>query len=271
LFAAIITGATLCAVAEPPSAQEPHRTLEEVASFPHQEVTGVAVSKTGRIFVNFPNWSDLDPASPKMEGVVNGGPKLVKFDLRNDQLTQKIPFGAEDAPDKSYPNDVRVDSKTNHAYLTDSGLDALLVVDLKTGKTRRLLENRACTKGEPDVHLVVEGSKLVDPKTGESPQMNADCIAFDRETGYLYFHALTVRTLYRISSVYLLDETFPSSSSEIASKSSARRSHRMGCSPEQTAVFTSLLLRTMALPAGTPKPKNSKRSSRTNVCNGPTV
>ncbi|MDB6138743.1 MAG: hypothetical protein JWO94_1815 [Verrucomicrobiaceae bacterium] len=32
--------------------------LEEVASFPKQQVTGVTVSKAGRVFVNFPFWSD---------------------------------------------------------------------------------------------------------------------------------------------------------------------------------------------------------------------
>ena len=30
----------------------------EVANFPNQQVTGVTISKSGRIFVNFPNWSD---------------------------------------------------------------------------------------------------------------------------------------------------------------------------------------------------------------------
>ena len=32
--------------------------LEEVASFPKQQVMGVAVSAQGRVFVNFPFWSD---------------------------------------------------------------------------------------------------------------------------------------------------------------------------------------------------------------------
>src|SRR2546423_15484329 len=97
--------------------------LEEVANFPNQQVTGVAVSKSGRIFVNFPDWSDdhtisvaelvagkakpfpneewnkpgpaeshfvcvqsvyvdakdnlwiLDPAAPKMQEIIKGGPK----------------------------------------------------------------------------------------------------------------------------------------------------------------------------------------------------
>src|ERR1700688_2950115 len=32
--------------------------LEEVAAFPSQQVTGVTVSAKGRVFVNFPFWSD---------------------------------------------------------------------------------------------------------------------------------------------------------------------------------------------------------------------
>ena len=109
--------------------------LQEIASFADQQVTGVGVStKSGRIFVNFPDWSDqhstsvaeivngqpkpfpneewnklgppaahfvcvqsvvvddqdnlwvLDPASPKMQGIVRGGPKLVKIDLQTNQV-----------------------------------------------------------------------------------------------------------------------------------------------------------------------------------------
>src|SRR5437016_4735024 len=48
-------------------------TLEEVASFPNQQVTGVAVSKEGRVFVNFPDWSDDHTIS--VAEVINGDPK----------------------------------------------------------------------------------------------------------------------------------------------------------------------------------------------------
>src|SRR5687768_3006050 len=41
-----------------PPAKGEQPVLEEVASFPKQQVTGVAVSKEGRVFVNFPFWSD---------------------------------------------------------------------------------------------------------------------------------------------------------------------------------------------------------------------
>ena len=45
----------LAAVALPLQAQK--SVLEEFATFPKQQVTGVTVSPEGRVFVNFPFWS----------------------------------------------------------------------------------------------------------------------------------------------------------------------------------------------------------------------
>jgi sugar lactone lactonase YvrE len=207
--------------------------LQEVASFPNQQITGVGVSvKSGRIFVNFPYWSDdhsfsvaeivngqpkafpneewnepgpagsrficvqsvvvddqdnlwiLDPAAPKQQETVKGGPKLVKVDLTTNNVVQTIPFGEDVAPAKSYLNDVRIDSATNTAFITESGKGAIIVVDLKSGKGRRLLEQR----------------------TQKSPQVGSDGIALDAKNGYLYYHALTGHTLYRIKTSYLTDK-----------------------------------------------------------------
>src|SRR5438105_3061788 len=114
--------------------------LQEVARFLDKQVTGVAVSESGRVFVNFPNWSDshttsvaelidgvpkpfpnevwnqpgpaathficvqsvyidardslwiLDPASPKMQGTVADGPKLVNVNLTMNKSVRIIPF-----------------------------------------------------------------------------------------------------------------------------------------------------------------------------------
>ena len=156
--------------------------LQEVASFPNDQVTGVAVSKSGRVFVNFPNWSDdhtisvaeivdgkpkpypnetwntpgpasthficvqsvyvdgednlwiLDPAAPKMQETVKDGPKLVEVDLKTNKSVRIIPFEEDVAPKKSYLNDVRVDTNASVAFITDSGLGAIVVVDLKMGR-----------------------------------------------------------------------------------------------------------------------------------------
>ena len=45
-----------------PAAKPPSFRLEEAAHFAHQ-VTGVAVSADGRIFVNFPRWTEDSPIS----------------------------------------------------------------------------------------------------------------------------------------------------------------------------------------------------------------
>lgn len=222
-------------------------TLQSVAAFPDQQATGIAVSKSGRIFVSFPDWSDghtisvaevvagkpkpypndewnhpgspndhfvcvqsvyvdesdslwiLDPAAPKMKQIVKGGPKLVKVDLVKNEVVQTIAFGEEVAPKKSYLNDVRVDTKTQTAYITDSGLGAIVVVDLATGKARRLLEDDFSTKAEKDFKLQVNGRALLG-ENGKPPQIHSDGIALDRLNGYLYFHALTATMLYRIRS-----------------------------------------------------------------------
>ena len=229
--------------------------LKEVASFPDQQVTGVGVStNSGRVFVNFPFWSDdhsisvaeivngqpkpfpnedwnrpgpagshficvqsvvvddqdnlwvLDPASPKMQGIVKGGPKLVKIDLRTDQLVQTIPFGEDIAPAKSYLNDVRIDTRTGTAFITDSGKGAIIVVNLKNGNARRLLDGHPSTQPEKAFKLAIDGRELIDQQKNAPPQIASDGIALDAKNGYLYYHALSAHTLYRIKTSLLTDE-----------------------------------------------------------------
>jgi hypothetical protein len=56
--------------------------LREVASFPDKQITGVGVStKSGRIFVNFPYWSDDHSIS--VAEIVNGQPKAFPNDEWN--------------------------------------------------------------------------------------------------------------------------------------------------------------------------------------------
>ena len=229
--------------------------LQEVASFDNQQATGVGSSaKSGRVFVNFPVWSDdhllsvaeivdgkprafpdeewnkpgpagshfvcvqsvvvddqdnlwiLDPAAPKMQEIVKGGPKLVKVDLATNKVVQTIPFGEDVAPAKSYLNDVRIDTAAGKAFLTESGKGAIVVVDLKSGKARRLLDGHKSTRPEPDVKLAVDGKQLLDQQKKSPPQIASDGIALDTKNGYLYYHALTGHTLYRLKTADLADE-----------------------------------------------------------------
>jgi sugar lactone lactonase YvrE len=146
----------------------------------------------------------LDPASPYLQGVVAGGAKLVEVELSSGKTARTIHFDEVIAPAGSYLNDVRVDSDRDIAYITDSGLGALIVVDLGTGKARRLLAGHPSTKSE-DTVLTIGGREW--RPNGQVPRVHADGLALDRRGDYLYYHALTARTLYRIETRWLRDPT----------------------------------------------------------------
>ncbi|MCE4547336.1 MULTISPECIES: SMP-30/gluconolactonase/LRE family protein [unclassified Caballeronia] len=228
--------------------------LQQVASFEHQ-VTGVTVSKDGRIFVNFPRWTEdapisvaevtrdgqikpypdeewnswrndkknqmsagdhfvcvqsvvtdahgglwvVDPAAPATASIVAGGPKLVRIDLNANKVAQVIRFDETVAPQGSYLNDVRFSPDGRHAYLTDAGAKgALVVVDLRTGKARRVLNGHPSTQPEKDVVVKTDGHELRRPD-GRGVEFAADSLALSPDGRTLYWKALTGRTLYRIA------------------------------------------------------------------------
>ena len=233
----------------------------EVAATTPKQLTGVTISTTGRIFVNFPRWIDeptpsvaevaadgslvaypneeinswdgtpgesarnhfvcvqsvvadqedalwiLDPASPGFQAVVPGGAKLIKVNLATNEIERVYRFDDAGAPVKAYLNDVRV--AHGSAFITDSGLGAIVVVDLETGNVRRLLEDHASTKAEPGVEPVIGGRpwKFAD---GTTPEVHSDGIAIDPQREFLYYKALVGRTLYRVPISALLDESLSS-------------------------------------------------------------
>ena len=269
---AVLTGACLCSMV---SAQSPSKEpgaqarLQQVAQFDHQ-VTGVTVAKDGRIFVNFPRWTEdapvsvaevasdgsikpypdqawnawrnakrdemdpgqhfvcvqsvvadeqgnlwvLDPAAPAQSTLVPGGPKLVKIDLASNAVKQVIAFDQTAAPQGSYLNDVRFSSDGRLAYITDSGArGALLVVDLASGKARRLLDGHPSTQPEKGVVIKTDGKPLRRPD-GRGVEFAADGIALSPDGKYLYWQAIKGRTLYRIDTSTLADAALPAKAVE---------------------------------------------------------
>jgi sugar lactone lactonase YvrE len=245
-----------------PTAQPEHRAahaaLQQAAQFEHQ-VTGVTVSERGRLFVNFPRWTEdspvsvaevmpdgslrpypdgqwnawrnvrrdeldpsdhwvcvqsvvadgrgsvwvVDPAAPAVDGIVPGGPKLVRIDLATDRVARVIRFGQDVAIPGSYLNDVRFSKDGKYAYLTDSGQrGALVVVDLASGKARRVLDGHPSTQPEKGVVVSTDGKPLRYPD-GRPVLFAADSIALSSDDAWLYWKPLTGNTLYRIRTAAL--------------------------------------------------------------------
>jgi sugar lactone lactonase YvrE len=147
----------------------------------------------------------VDPASPNFAGVVPGGAKLVQVDLASGKVVRVFKLDATVAPAKSYLNDVRIDLPRGRAYLTDSGMGGLVVIDLKSGAARRRLDGAPAVLAEPGLAVTIEGKPWVGGD-GKSPQIHSDGIALDAENAFLYFHALTGRTLYRVPAASLADD-----------------------------------------------------------------
>jgi len=253
LFAVLVAGTSLGgapATAQP--APTPGNALTKVASFEHQ-VTGVTVSRDGRIFVNFPRWTEdtavsvaevkdgkvvpfpdaawnswrnakkdevspgdhwicvqsvvaspdgnvwvLDPAAPAMGALVPGGPKLVEIDLKTNRPSRTIAFDETVAPQGSYLNDVRFAPDGKTAYLTDSGAKgALVVVDLDSGKARRVLDGDPSTQPDKSVTVTYEGKPLRRPD-GRGVEFAADGIALSPDGKTLYWQAIKGKTLYSL-------------------------------------------------------------------------
>ncbi|HET9931064.1 MAG TPA: L-dopachrome tautomerase-related protein [Polyangiaceae bacterium] len=148
----------------------------------------------------------LDAGNPKFGGVVRGAPKLVVIDLTTDAVRDVIPFDAKIASGASYLNDVRIDLSRGFAYITDSGKGGLVVLDLLTKKAQRVLDNSPSTHAE-DTVLTIEGAPWRRPD-GSNPKVHVDGIALSPDGEWLYYQALTGRTLYRIATDVLRSPRF---------------------------------------------------------------
>jgi sugar lactone lactonase YvrE len=238
-------------------ADAPGRALTQVYSNNDFQLTGVSVSKTGRVFVNFPRWSPqywnavvevmpdgsakpfpdeawnrwnldpkkagthfvcvqsvvvddsdalwaLDPAAPMLMSIVPGGPKLVKIDLKTNRVSRVIAIGPEAAKTHTYLNDVRFDNQRNFAYITDSGIGGIVVVDLTSGKAHRALDGDSSVMPDKSVKIVIDGKPVVGP-TGETPAFHSDAIALSPDGEYLYYQPIAAKALYRVRTDALRD------------------------------------------------------------------
>lgn len=141
----------------------------------------------------------LDPAAPAQAHLVSGGAKLVQVDLASDRVTRSIAFDEEAAPQGSYLNDVRFSNDGKYAFITDSGVvGAILVVDIESGKTARLLDGHPSTQMKKGLNVKADGKELRRPD-GRGVEFSADGIALSDDGQWLYWQAIKGDTLYRIA------------------------------------------------------------------------
>ena len=140
--------------------------------------------------------------------------KLLKINTGTDALEQVYTFEDLDKS-RSGLNDVRVDLKHNLAYLSDPGQAAIVVLDLKTGQSRTVLESSPYTLADTSLVLAYQGREMRNA-AGQPFRSNVNGIALSPDFSYLYFKPINQTHLYRIETRYLADATL--SSSELEAK-----------------------------------------------------
>ncbi|OCH08919.1 L-dopachrome tautomerase-related protein [Aliivibrio fischeri] len=124
--------------------------------------------------------------------------RLIGWDTINNKLHQVIYLAAPIIPADSFLNDLVVDRDNEMVYITDTGAgynSALIVVDLKTGNLRRVLEGSQYTKPE-NLDIVIDEKTVM---MGDSPaRIGVNPITLDSKNEWLYFGAMNGTKLYRI-------------------------------------------------------------------------
>lgn len=145
----------------------------------------------------------LDPAAPAMAALVPGGAKMVEIDLATNKPIRTIYFDDKVAPQGSYLNDVRFSPDDKVAYITDSGAKgALVVVDVTSGKSRRVLDGDPSTQADPTVTVTWNGKPLRRPD-GRGVDFTADGIALSPDGKTLYWQAIKGKNLYSLPTASL--------------------------------------------------------------------
>ncbi len=131
--------------------------------------------------------------------------KLVKIDIATNAVKRVYTF--EDL-DKSASglNDVRIDTQRNLGYLSDPGQQAIVILDLNTGKTRSVLKGIKATKANPKVILSYNGDEM--RGQNEKPfSSSINGIALTKDAKYLYFKPINQLDINRIETQFLADTT----------------------------------------------------------------
>lgn len=142
----------------------------------------------------------VDPASPQMKGVYKNSNKLVKIDLKTDRVLNTYTFEMS-TDSTSYINDVRIDNINQYAYLTNSSTGGIIVLNLKTGRSRQILTNHYSVKSDSSYTFKIN-QEIFSNDSGPV-KINTDGIALSPDRKWLYYKPLTDAKLYRIETKLL--------------------------------------------------------------------
>lgn len=188
-----------------PSAQWAERTTGDPANrliSPH----GLTLDARGRLWV-------IDDGKIKGQPIPAGGAKVLGIDPASAKVFAKVILKDALLPG-SHMNDLRVDlthGAEGTALVSDSSFDghpALVVVDIATGRQRRVLANDKSVKPDPGFLTFLGGKPLGgDPRHPTFPYSGVDGVTLTKDSDRLYYAPLDSHRLYSLPTAMLADFT----------------------------------------------------------------
>ncbi len=148
-------------------------------------------------------------------------PKLVAWDAKKDVL-QRIIHLEDAVTETSILKNLVLDPDDPFIYISDpaDGIDsAIIVADLNTGLSHRILQGHISVRRDPSVNIVLDGKpvearradgQVATPLSGVSP------FALDRKGEWLYYGPRNSKTLYRIETSLLKDASIAATQLNVA-------------------------------------------------------
>jgi hypothetical protein len=132
------------------------------------------------------------------------GSKLVKINL-NTNTVERIYWTSSLNPPPGFAlNDVRIGSQ--HAYLTESGLGSLVIINLENGQVRRVLYEDPSTKFADPTVVRMEG-RVVRDADGQPKKMENNNLELTPDEKLLFYKPSFSYNWFQISTDHLLNES----------------------------------------------------------------
>ncbi|CAM2936164.1 gluconolactonase [Komagataeibacter xylinus NBRC 15237] len=170
-------------------------------------IHGMTTDAKGRL------WA-IDDGKLAGQPLAPGAAKVIGIDPATNRIFANIVLTAPTLLPDSHMNDLRVDlthGPQGTVFITDSSFGhspALVVVDVASGRQRRVLASHPSIQAEHPFMAVVEGRPLVfDPPEHKSAFVSGgvDGITLSPDSATLYYSPLTSRRLYSIPTALLAD------------------------------------------------------------------
>lgn len=176
-------------------------------------------------------------------------PMLFGIDPASGKIVRTIDLRAPAILPDTHVNDVRIDlthGTQGTAYVSDMSLadhPALLVIDLATGRARRVLANDRSVSADPGFAMEVDGQMhRYDPKNPQMAQGNVDGITLSADSRRLYWAPLSGRRLYSAPTALLADPSVPAATlqASVRDEGEVGVADGMATAPDGSLYFTDL-------------------------------